>query len=118
MSKKNTRKKYGTGNDELDEALAQDKIVTAYWYHRISGQVPWMPGEREVVNRMMDAAAARVRSLMSKDVIGGSMDEPRETTAEREAWLDAIARDDQREQRREQRREQETRTVLKGEHDD
>ena len=50
--------------------------------------------------------------------IGGSVDEPRETPAEREAWLDAIARDDQREQRREQRREQETRTVLKGEHDE
>ncbi len=32
-----TRK--GTGNDELDAALIEDKMTTAYWYQRISGQV-------------------------------------------------------------------------------
>lgn len=41
------RSKYSTGNDVLDTALREEKLLTARWYAAMSGQLPWKPGEKE-----------------------------------------------------------------------
>jgi len=61
MSKKNKWKRLRPdGNEYLEDLLRKEKMLTAYWYQRISGAVPWKPGERETLNAEMDALSMQV----------------------------------------------------------
>lgn len=51
-------------NDELEGLLQEEKHLTAYWYARISGQVPWKHGQREQPAEQMDAMSGQVNALM------------------------------------------------------
>jgi DNA/RNA-binding domain of Phe-tRNA-synthetase-like protein len=42
-----SKKRFSTGNESLDRALHEEKIITARWYQAMCGQFPWRDGERE-----------------------------------------------------------------------
>jgi hypothetical protein len=39
----------------LEESARRSKMLVAQWYLRISGQVPWRPGEKEVLDSQIEA---------------------------------------------------------------
>lgn len=67
MSKK---RKYSTGDEFLDNLLWAEKMLTFKWYQRISGEVPWKPGEREQINALAADLASQINVRMAKREIG------------------------------------------------
>jgi hypothetical protein len=55
MSKHHLRKDQYGYSDELMAALAVEKSLTARWYERVSGSVPWGIGERERLDSTINA---------------------------------------------------------------
>ena len=47
-------------DEELADLLREEKHLTARWYERISGQVPWKPGERERIDAKSDELSAQI----------------------------------------------------------
>lgn len=39
----------------LEDSGRRSKMLTATWYLRISGQCPWRPGEKEVLDSQIEA---------------------------------------------------------------
>ena len=68
MSKRNKWKKFRpNSNEELEAALQYEKTLTARWYERISGKVPWEDGAREFLNVAMDAQTVIVNRLIQSN---------------------------------------------------
>lgn len=61
MAKKN---RYSTGDEVLDRLLLEDKSLTAKWYERMSGQIPWNPGEREKIETASEELAKKINARM------------------------------------------------------
>jgi hypothetical protein len=53
--------------EELEFSLLAEKRLTATWYERMSGQVPWKQGERETLTRQMGDAAGTVNKLIAEN---------------------------------------------------
>jgi hypothetical protein len=51
---------------ELNIALAEDKQLTAAWYSRMSGQLPWMPGERKMFSDKFNQLTLKIKQLMAE----------------------------------------------------
>lgn len=67
MSKKKSWKKFRPNSDEaLESALKQERLLTANWYARMSGQIAWKPGEREKLYAEMDAKSVEVNDLIKQ----------------------------------------------------
>jgi hypothetical protein len=56
---------------EIESALLTEKELTARWYERVSGQVAWSPGEREMLNSSIDEQAEIVKKLMREQIASG-----------------------------------------------
>jgi len=46
---------------EIEDLLSAEKRLTGYWYQRMSGQVAWMPGEKDTLMRRMDELSIQIR---------------------------------------------------------
>lgn len=51
---------------ELHSLLHAERKNTALWYSKISGQVPWMPGERESVQAKFEAMCVKIDQLIGQ----------------------------------------------------
>ena len=70
MAKKKSWKKLRPdSNQELEDALLEERRVTALVYDRMSGRVPWGPGERERLNARIDELSARINPLIAEQVV-------------------------------------------------
>lgn len=68
MSKKPKWKKIRPdSNDELEESLFAERALTRRWYQRISGEIPWSPGERERLYAAIEAQSANVDRLIQEN---------------------------------------------------
>jgi len=50
-------------NEELNIAIREEQKLTALWYSKMSGQVPWNDGERDRFQRRFDALAEQIYRL-------------------------------------------------------
>ena len=60
MKVKGWKKLRPDSNEELERLLKIERNLTARWYTRISGEIPWTDGERERLAATMDAATMEV----------------------------------------------------------
>jgi hypothetical protein len=68
MSTRQNWKRTQTDTEEkLYKALCEEKSMTARWYQRISGLVPWNPGERERLDALMDSQTATVNRMIREN---------------------------------------------------
>jgi hypothetical protein len=51
----------------LGIALKEERDLTAAWYARMSGEVPWMPGRREMFSAKFEELSQRIRTLQGED---------------------------------------------------
>jgi hypothetical protein len=75
------RSKFGTGNDVLDAALAQEKTLTARWYLAMSGFSPWRGGEREENLRRTEGLERVIREEFAKMNVEWFANLPENTTS-------------------------------------
>lgn len=54
---------------ELDRLLTEDKLLTRYWYDRMSGRLNWVAGEKELTYRRFDEISEQIRRLLTKPVV-------------------------------------------------
>ena len=57
-------------NEKLNNAIREEKQLTAVWYSKMTGDVPWNEGERERFSRRFEAIEAQIRRLWE---IGGEI---------------------------------------------
>lgn len=53
-------------DEELVELLDREKRITAQWYLKMSGEVGWEPGEREVFSRTFQSLSHEIRRVEGK----------------------------------------------------
>ena len=69
MSKRSWKRLRPDSNDELENALYEERKLTARWYERMSGQSPWEPGGKDRIYSLMEALAAKVNRLIQKSSV-------------------------------------------------
>ena len=48
-------------NEKLNNAIREEKQLTAIWYAKMSGQTPWNEGERERFSRRFESLEGQIR---------------------------------------------------------
>ncbi len=51
----------------LKQLLKRERRLTERWYKRISGQVPWVEGERELIARLTAKLEAEIGQFWNSD---------------------------------------------------
>lgn len=46
--------------EDYNRALLEDKLLTAVWYRKMSGELPWNPGEREEYDRRFKESSENI----------------------------------------------------------
>jgi len=70
MGHRNSWKKLRpNSNQELEDALMAERMLTQKWYQRMSGQVQWGPGERKIIESAMDQQSEIVKKLMPDKIV-------------------------------------------------
>jgi hypothetical protein len=62
------RKFRPNSNQELEDALMVERMLTQKWYQRMSGKFSWGPGERDLLNSAMDIQAQEINGMMRKSL--------------------------------------------------
>jgi hypothetical protein len=63
------KSRFGTGNEVLDNALYEEKTLTARWYFAMSGQQPWLPGEKEQNAMKTERVSKLIREEFAKQAV-------------------------------------------------
>jgi len=61
-----SRGKKAMGDGLLEDLLQQEKKLTTKWYARMSGEVPWMEGEKAGFDMVAERLAARIDSRIAE----------------------------------------------------
>lgn len=51
--------------DDLERVIQEQKRLTERWYLRMSGDAPWKPGERELMDKKFEAQNITIRGLQA-----------------------------------------------------
>lgn len=58
------RKRWKQADDDpLSIAIGRERVITAGWYARMSGQIPWKEGERELYTSMTASIEREIHSM-------------------------------------------------------
>jgi aminoglycoside/choline kinase family phosphotransferase len=60
------RKRKAMGDNLLEELLQQEKKLTAKWYARMSGEVPWMQGEKQGYDAVFASLSAKIKARQAE----------------------------------------------------
>ena len=61
------KRRFVPANEVLDSALTEEKALTARLYLAMSGQMDWLPGEREKHSAMTKRVLAVIHRELSQD---------------------------------------------------
>lgn len=61
--KRYRRSEISPEQQQLEQLLQNEKRLTSEWYLRMSGQVPWAPGERDRYSQDFETLSSSIRVL-------------------------------------------------------
>jgi hypothetical protein len=53
----------------IETLLTAQKVLTAEWYKRMSGEIEWKPGEKEENQRRSDAISVELKTLWADEAV-------------------------------------------------